>query len=94
MADKDYRHHQRASANGLILGLSAGGVGAIILGIVHIIHSVNSINEGLKQNNFRNAGLYFVVTDSVGKKDTVTLEEYRKQMKEIDSLAKKYQIPK
>ena len=81
MTSNDYRNYRHASRNGLLLGLSAGGVGAVILGIIHIIHSVNSINEGLKENNFKNAGLYFVVTDSVGKKDTISLEEYRKQMK-------------
>lgn len=94
MTSNEYRNYRHASSKGLLLGLSAGGVGAIILGVIHIIHSVNSINEGLKQNNFKNASLYFVVTDSVGKKDTISLEEYQKQMKEMDSLSKKYEIPK
>jgi hypothetical protein len=92
--ENDYKNSRHVSRNGLILGLSAGGIGAIILGIVHIIHSISSINEGLKENEFKNAGLYFVTTDSAGKKDTIRLEEYLKQMKEQDSLANKYEIPK
>ena len=94
MASNDYRNYRHASRNGLLLGLSAGGVGAIILGIIHIIHSVNSISEGLKESNFKNASSFIVVTDSTGKKDTIRLEEYLKQMKEMDSLSKKYKIPK
>ena len=90
MADKDHKHHQRVSAKRLLLGLSAGGVGAVILWIFHLIYTVNSINERLKEDKFKNVSSYIVVTDSIGKKDTIRLEEYLERMKHDDSLSKKY----
>jgi hypothetical protein len=65
------------SRKGLIIGLSAGGVAYVLVQAVHIIHGIQQINESQKEQKFKDAHAYIIITDSTtGRKDTLRLTDY------------------
>lgn len=71
--------NERKIRNGknLLVGLSAGGLIYAVIHLFHIITSIQHINESQKEDKFKNAKAYIIITDSVtGKRDSLLLSDY------------------
>jgi hypothetical protein len=62
-------------------GISISGILLLIFHFVHVAHSVSEIGEKDKNEILKNAPVYFIQTDSAGKKDTMMMEDYLKKAK-------------
>ena len=62
-------------------GTSIGGLLLAIFHFWHIAHTANSLTEKNDYDVLKNAPVYFIQTDSVGKKDTTLMKEYLNKYK-------------
>ncbi len=80
-------------SQGILLGLSAGGLTYVVVNLFHIISGINHLNESLQQDKFKDAHAYIILTDSTtGKKDTLRLTDYLQKEKPPPDTAVKTKI--
>lgn len=62
-------------------GLSVSAILVLIFHFFHVLHAVNMIGEQDKKELLKNTPVYFIQTDTAGKKDTIRMEDYLKKAK-------------
>ena len=62
-------------------GTSGAGILLLIFHFWHVAHTITKIGEPNESDAFKNTPVFFIQTDSAGKKDTVMMEDYLKKQK-------------
>ena len=89
----DKREPRNNYSQGILLGLSAGGLTYVVIQLFHVVSGINHINESLQQDKFKNAHGYIIVTDlTTGKKDTLLLTDYLQKKKHPPDTSTKTEI--
>ena len=62
-------------------GVSLSGALLLIFHFLRVAHSVSTIGDKDENEVFKNAPVYFIQTDSTGKKDTMLMKDYLRKVK-------------
>ena len=62
-------------------GISISGILLLIFHFLHVAHTLSTIGDNDKNEVFKNAPVYFIQTDSAGKKDTIMMKDYLRKVK-------------
>ena len=65
----------------VVTGISATGALLLVYHIVHLAFAANDLGNSRDTDSFKNANVYFIQTDSIGKRDTMMMKDYLKKNK-------------